>query len=201
MPTGYTADVQSGKITEFRDFAMQCARAFGALITMRDDPHDAAVPQEFQPNTKYYDELIAGAKAILDELPQLSDAECNRRAMAAHADELDSHLRYARERQEHRSRYEAMLSKVREWQPPTAEHEEMKAFMAKQLSESIDFDCSERYQPEAPTLLPGAVWRETALAKAARDLAYGQEGRCKELKRTADRNKWLADLRASLGHA
>ena len=35
MPTGYTAAVCSGEITEIKDFALSCARAFGALITMR----------------------------------------------------------------------------------------------------------------------------------------------------------------------
>lgn len=46
MPTGYTASVQEGKVTEFRDFAMECARAFGALVMMRDElnahSHDMA---------------------------------------------------------------------------------------------------------------------------------------------------------------
>ena len=36
MPTGYTDKIKDG-IT-FKEYAMGCARAFGALITMRDNP-------------------------------------------------------------------------------------------------------------------------------------------------------------------
>jgi hypothetical protein len=49
MPTGYTAAVADGTITEFPDFAMQCARAFGTLVLMRDEPQDAAIPEKFEP--------------------------------------------------------------------------------------------------------------------------------------------------------
>ena len=44
MPTGYTYDLYDGKDIEFPDFVMKCARAFGALIEIRDDPMDAAIP-------------------------------------------------------------------------------------------------------------------------------------------------------------
>lgn len=40
MPTGYTADIKDG-IT-FRDFALRCARAFGATIMQRDE--DISIP-------------------------------------------------------------------------------------------------------------------------------------------------------------
>ena len=46
MPTGYTADIQDGKITTLREYALSCARAFGALIMMRDDPHDAPIADD-----------------------------------------------------------------------------------------------------------------------------------------------------------
>jgi hypothetical protein len=38
MPTGYTAGVADGTITEFREYALLCARAFGACIMLRDEP-------------------------------------------------------------------------------------------------------------------------------------------------------------------
>lgn len=64
MPTGYTASVQDGKITEFRDFAMQCARAFGATITMRDDPSDAPIPEAFEPENYNAKRLIEAQEEI-----------------------------------------------------------------------------------------------------------------------------------------
>lgn len=36
MPSGYTAGVGNGSVVEFGDYAWRCARAFDALVTMRD---------------------------------------------------------------------------------------------------------------------------------------------------------------------
>lgn len=38
MPTGYTAPVVDGEVTELKEFVWRCARAFGALVYLRDDP-------------------------------------------------------------------------------------------------------------------------------------------------------------------
>ena len=56
MPTGYTAYVQEG--ATFEEFVWRCARNFGALVTMRDEPTDVPVPDAFTPS-KYHLEQIA----------------------------------------------------------------------------------------------------------------------------------------------
>ena len=40
MPTGYTTDIYNGKDVTFKDFALKCARAFGACIHQREDNID-----------------------------------------------------------------------------------------------------------------------------------------------------------------
>lgn len=45
MPTGYTAAIKYG-IT-FKEFALDCARNFGACISMRDEPRETPIPDEF----------------------------------------------------------------------------------------------------------------------------------------------------------
>ena len=47
MPTGYTAPIKDG--ISFNDFMWGCARAFGALIMMRDDPPGTPIPERFEP--------------------------------------------------------------------------------------------------------------------------------------------------------
>jgi len=51
MPTGYTCQVQDGMITEFKEFALLCARNFGACITLRDEPLSPDIP-EFEVSTE-----------------------------------------------------------------------------------------------------------------------------------------------------
>jgi hypothetical protein len=43
MPTGYTCDVQNGKVTELKDYLLDCSRGFGALIHMRDERMDTPI--------------------------------------------------------------------------------------------------------------------------------------------------------------
>ncbi len=40
MPSGYTENIYYGKKVAFKDFALGCARAFGACVMQRDDPAD-----------------------------------------------------------------------------------------------------------------------------------------------------------------
>ena len=133
MPTGYTADIQDGTTTDLRDFALACARNFGAVIHMRDEPRDAPIPLRVPPaRTNYYDEQIAHARAALAELPALSDEECAARAADEHADALrsraDRHARRTRDRR----RYDAMLVQVEMWRVPD-DLRPLRAFMIEQL--------------------------------------------------------------------
>ena len=195
MPTGYTAPVQDGTITELRPFVLRCARAFGALILMRDEAMDAPIPERFAPRTDYHDRAIEAAQDTLRELPKLTSRECDHRAQVELETALAKHVESERERDAQERRYKAMLAKVEEWKP-APECAELKTYMVKQLRESIDFDCGHRR--EAPTRLPGTRWRDAKLAMAERDIEYHTAERVKEIVRTERRNAWLAALRASL---
>lgn len=196
MPTGYTHDVQSGEITEFRDFALSCARAFGALVTMRDAPDSAPIPDNLEPNTKYHDDEIARNEAILAEITGLSDAKCDARARKQFDKELKCHNERQQERRQHKMRYETMLKKVNKWSAP-ADHMKLKEFMKQQLTESINYDCSDYYD-STPVRLTGEEWRREQLENAASSLEYHRDEREKEIKRTDANNKWLRQLRDSL---
>lgn len=79
MPTGYTHGVQDGTVTEFRDFALICARAFGATILMRDDPMDAPIPDEFQSSTYHLDRLKELEIEQSAQLRESIDFDCSTR--------------------------------------------------------------------------------------------------------------------------
>lgn len=50
----------------FPEFAMRCARNFGALIMMRDEPLDAPIPEKFEPSG-YYKKEYEKAKAAYED--------------------------------------------------------------------------------------------------------------------------------------
>ena len=199
MPTGYTCDVSDGKITTLRDFAMQCARAFGALITMRDAPLGTPIPDTLTPQTDYHDKAIREAQEQLKKLTAMTPA---RVAAAAKADAdkiAAAHASADADRLVRENRYKAMLAQVVEWRVP-AEIAELRKFMIEQLQESIEFDCGDmpKYGDKP---IPAEQWLESRRTKLLHDITYHQEERAKEVKRTAERNAWLDALRTALTRA
>ncbi len=194
MPTGYTHEIGEG--ATFEKFAMSCARNFGALVTMRDDPADAEIPDEFAPDTKYYDGMIEKAHATLSELATMTDAEATANAEEAYRAELRSQQERMDKNEALRRKYEAMLEKVCEWTPPTPDHAGLKRFMREQIEGSIEFDCS--YRDDAPVLATPEEYKRALKERALRDLEYGTAERIKEIERANSRTAWVRALRASL---
>lgn len=195
MPTGYTADVQSGKTTEFKEFALQCARAFGALITMRDDPMDKPIPDEIEPNS-HSKMRLEEVKDALAGLDAMTEDEIIQTSKQHNADELQRFKERLQEKADHRARYETMLSKAAEWTPPTEDHAGLRDFMISQLQESIKFDCS--YAPDAPKPLTPTEWLNARRAELQREVEYYTKSHKEEVERATKRTAWIKALKKSL---
>lgn len=173
---------------------MICARAMGACIMMRDDPADTPIPDRFDPSD-YHINALAEANAEMSRLEKMTEDEIAFEAAAANARAVESWEEAERKTTETRARYEAMLTKVRNWTPPTSEHENFKNFMVEQLTKSIDWDCQSRERPEPLTPL---AWISSRIERAEWDVNYHTEQHQKEIDRAAGRTKWIVDLRESL---
>lgn len=196
MPTGYTAHVADGEITSLRGFAMLCARGMGALITMRDEPLSAPLPEKLEPNLAYYGPELEKAQALLAELPGLTAEECDARAMAEYDRDKAWRVEATDRQNAQRERYVRLLGEVEAWD---CRAEGLKDFMLDQLRKSIEFDCGVDYMERAPQRpMTGEEWRAWATSEAAQKVArYSEEVR-KEHERTHARNAWLTALRESL---
>lgn len=193
MPTGYTAGVVDGKITEFKDFALQCARGFGALISMRDDPWDASIPDEIQPGT-YHQKRLEECRQRLVELQAMTPEQAEVGAQEAYQHEVDLNAQYDNRAALENERIDAMLALVHNWKPPTADHSELKSFMIQQL----DISRNKKYQREAPKKLSGSDWLQKEIKKAFEDIEYQAGEWEKEVQRAKGRTAWIKALKASL---
>jgi len=199
MPTGYTSDLYEGKDIEFPDFVMKCARAFGALIEMRDDPMDAAIPDKFEASS-YHTEQLEKAEADVARIKAWDDTEADRQAQLAYDRAQREYEESLAKRAAMRERYEAMLAQVKAWTPPTSEHQGLKDFMVKQLEESIDFDCGTDYLT-VPERLTGAAYKEQQLHSARWNASYHTEHGEADKKRANERTTWIRALRQSLAES
>ena len=198
MPTGYTVDIAKG-IT-FEKYALGCARAFGACISMRDDSQDREIPDKFKPSD-YHKKTRNNAKEKLEGLEMISLEEAQLRADQEYKDEIARKKSYIEECSDLEQKYRTMLSKVRAWQPPTKDHVEFKNFMEKQIVSSIDFDCDTTYsfkELEKLKRLTGQEWIDKKRKEFLRDIAYHSKEWAKELERVSGRNEWIKALKESL---
>ncbi|KWR88787.1 DUF551 domain-containing protein [Cupriavidus sp. IDO] len=194
MPTGYTAAISKG--IPFNVFVMTCARAMGALIMMRDEPIDSPIPERFEPSD-FYTKKAEAARAEVQRLRGLSDAEAECEAEADHQAMCARYAGYRQESVDLQAKYEAMLEQVREWLPPTPDHEGFKAFMLEQLESSIRSDCDASCWQD-PAKQTGCDWRAAQIDSNSRLAERSEQMHREEIERTEGRNAWLKALRESL---
>ncbi len=196
MPTGYTHPVQTGEVAAFPEFAVNCARAFGATIAMRDMAPDAPMTEEnLAFDTSYHAEGIIKAQERLETATSWTLEEAAEEARKYNQDQLKYYLKSVRERRETTRRYGSMLLQVEAWTPPTSDHEGLKTFMKEQLESSIDFDS---YTPERPEKIDGPTLQAKEVASAQRDIEYHTEHLTADEDRNAERIGWVNALKDSL---
>ena len=196
MPTGYTDQIKND--IAFDEFVWTCARGMGALIMMRDAPHGAPIPERFEPSS-YSQDRISEAKVTLNSLEAMSEGQTNAAAITEFETAKEYRETSISKNNALRLKYEEMLHHVMHWVPPTSDHMGLKEFMVEQINSSIKFDCNNSYyEDQKITLLTGSEWRDAAVMKAKKDLAYHESDHKKEVERTEDRNDWLSALRRSL---
>jgi len=195
MPTGYTDVIKDG--ISFEDFTMRCARAFGALIEMRDEPMDAEIP-EFKQST-YYSESLKRSEEKLERLQNMDHTEMCDAANKEYDDTIKSELKYTKEKNELREGYNSMLLQVENWRPPTIEHTDLKRFMIEQIESSINQDCRESTASDIKKLT-GDEWLELNVNSVIRNIKYYGKEHLKEIDRINKKNQWVKKLRESLSN-
>jgi len=198
MPSGYTQAIADGATLE--QFALGCARAFGACISMKDEPLSSEIPEEFEPSSYYVDNLKK-AKKEHAELMAMSDEECSAMAKKEYGQHSIHLMAMINEKSCLKLKYEKMLKKVNAWRPPTEDHAVLKRFMKSQITESIDADCSIDYLEEELSglrELSGKEWRAKKKKLLLGTIDYYTKGAVNEKKTLSKSSLWVKQLRRSL---
>jgi hypothetical protein len=196
MPTGYTAAIKDG-IT-FEQFAMNCARAFGACITLRDESGGGEkIPERFEPSD-YHQRKLIEARDQIAEIDALTPDECEQRAAEEHRQNEALRCERLRENKALQQKYDQMLDSVNAWIPPSADHLKLREFMRDQIQQSAKFDCDTEFYSKPTQSLNGTEWKAQRIAKLQHDIDYHAREQAAEVGRTNQRNEWIRLLRESL---
>lgn len=199
MPTGYTAALCDGD-QSFEDFALQCARAFGACAMQRDD--DFSDKPKLRENDTYHTKQLARAQKHLTTMKKMSK---DRRIAFGQRHINEEKARYVEmiaKGRETANRLNHMVTQVLCWTPPTPDHANLKTFMLEQLRMTIDHDGDTSYYEneleKLATMSPLDVYNQH-LESAKWDVNYHIESLAREEARTEGANDWIIKLYDSLG--
>ena len=200
MPTGYTANIEEG--ISFREFALSCARAFGACLNFRDEPNDFKITNKFEPSP-YYKDRAEGTLVELREIQSLSLQECELRERQALADESKM-LREIKDKQlDLYKKYIYIRTQVENWKTPSIDHEPLKQFMIDQINDSIKFDCNNSYYEEKINQLTEKVinpkqWKIDRIRYLMDDYETYVNLYTQEVEKTRTSAIWIQQLNDSL---
>ncbi len=195
MVTAYTSDLVNGKEASFKSFILKCARAFGPLVSMREDSLETQIPKKLEPDP-YYAATLSNIALELRLAELRTDEQWEAVALKYFMDAKASDEQIERDRIQKKARLMAMRSKVADWTPPTSDHQELKDFMMEQIDSTVKFECFPR-EPSA-TRVPWQEYKQGELGALKRNVEYYAVEAQKEIDRTNIKNQWIADLRKSL---
>src|SRR4051812_42902769 len=116
MPTGLTAGIEKG-IT-FQQFVWRCARGFGALISLRDAPFDAPIPDEIEIRSYHCDEADKARQEIMKYV-NLSEKEAELLCENEYQNKRTNYELDINRKSNLRDRYNDMKCWVLKFNPPT----------------------------------------------------------------------------------
>ena len=195
MPTGYTAGIKDGMT--FEEYALGCAKAFGACITMRDDTGDQEIPDEFEVDEHHLERKKVAEEELI-HLGEISQDEAINRATVDWEKAEERRIGQLHSNLDLKIKYDLMLAQVKSWEVPTTSHVEFYNFMVSQLEESIDFDCSSDFYSTPTVRMSGEEWLSERMDSINRRINYHAESYEDEVCRVKDRNSWIKALREGL---
>jgi hypothetical protein len=193
MPTGYTCIIEDGNPT-LKQYALRCARAFGALSHMREDGLDAPLVAR-RPDTEYEEKRLAAARRELEVARALTPADAQKLVDEQYVERRKSWEKRELERCETLDKYERMKIKILAWEIPSPEHQKLKDFMLSQIEDSTR---GMKIASPPPTKLDAKDYLADLLDSLQDDvIRYSKEIK-KIQESTESANKWAKDLMESL---
>lgn len=192
MSTGYTYAIVENKIN-FPQFAMRCAKAFGACVTLRETGVDVPIPKKLIPSPYYKQEAEESRKELF-KLKAMTLGQADKLAKKEYIKEVRENKRYFEEKQKETELYKNMLERVKEWKTPSRDYSELKNFMIEQIKMSMH----PKIELENVQEKTGTRYREELISDVKSDIKNYKKEYKEEVERTNERNKWLQGLRSSL---
>jgi hypothetical protein len=188
MPTGYTAPVADGTLTDLRDFVVRCAHAF-----FPDDGSGLGSPLSIQvaDRSGYHDDQLRRLRHELGTLREMSREEVDEAWKKEVESERESHRKFQEKLDLENARIQKMTDEVEAWEPPLYDMKKLKYFMLDQLRLSVH---SPYYFPDNKKDQDSVRWYEDRVERLQKDIAYHGEAIAKSQIEAQWRNSWIESI-------
>ena len=200
MPTGYTAFIEDGEITNVKDFILLCTRAFGVALEIRDEPLSVPTPIEFKPAIKWETKKLNEFKTEMEHLLTISDEDFHNEITKRNNEELQKAKQRYEEQCQLNDIYTKMLEQVERWNPPE-NCEDLKAFVIEQLQISkpdLTFYKDILDRAESKCTISDAEHKKTMIAECSAYIVTFQNAIDRNIKKAEEKTKFMKDLIESL---
>lgn len=193
MPDWYTMIIETKADVTFRDYALRCARAFGACVHQLDEDDDE--PPRAREYDGHHGKALETAKAQVKEAQEMADEVVSALWQAECEKVAKENEKHRREHERKRAAYEKMRAEVVAWKAPTPDHERLKAFMLEEIDVSFSHD-EQPYQLKVSET-PGG-YREQLIKHAQWNIEWETKHHAEEVQAANSSKAWLDVLVASL---
>lgn len=208
MPTGYTYKVVDGTSTSLKEFALDCAKAFGALIELKDAPRDAKIPVKLDDSsiTRARDSWTQ-ASDRWKELQAYTETEWKKLSYNRWLESLESRRNYRLRNEQERTRVNMMLEKVRAWKAKYSPEDlknkekiEYFNFLEQQLTISYPYKLDDYEKAENDPIAPmdWETFRNEEIKRFLDEISYRSENLEETIEREEGKQKWIDDLRTMI---
>ena len=201
MPTGFTAPIYDGEDITFEQFANSCLRHFGIYLRFEGEYPNLSryeIPDKICPSD-YHKKRYEEAKAKYEK--HLATPKTKEELEAEYLSYVNGVIKgnedRAKENEALKNRYNAMLSKVRSWVPPSEDYNGIKNFMESQLIDSLDHDCSHVYMEK---IVPKDEWiqEQSNRTDLIESMKYNLEHYNKAVVAAEEDTQWLKKFSESI---
>lgn len=197
MPTGYTCRIiDSKKPLTLHQYALLCARAFGACVEMRDDSLDVPIPEDgFKVSSYHQDEKIK-AKRRLSKLLKMTPKQIAAFNAREKVKAIKSYERIIKKYEQEDKRLNDMRAQVMRWSPDEGLRP-LKNFMLQQIDVSLNGPSQYAQNGLASAKAKNDYYTD-AVEQAKNNIQYHDKHYQDDVRRNDERNQWLRSLRNSL---
>lgn len=204
MPTGYTAFIEDGKITNGKDFLKLCIRAFGVCADQREEPLSITLRTQFGIDD-FYQRHLENIETDIKKYESISDEELYEERKSSLEGEIIRCKNKIKQINERNELYSKIRSEIKKWVAPTSEHNGIKEFALEQIDISIEnTDYVKRSLIEAKKSLKNLSMdsiseiRRDMIAGFEKDRSYYQNKITEERNRIDSRNLFMKQFLDSL---